>query len=98
VKIINHVSYVSDAQKVASVRPAHRAFMSKLGAQGRLVAAGPLCDGSGALFIYEADNLDEAETFFAEDPYTLAGVVANHNMQAWEIVDVYPDLFHPTRR
>jgi uncharacterized protein YciI len=98
VKIVNHVSYISDAEKVASVRPVHRAFMSKLGEQGRLVAAGPLRDGSGAIFIYEADNLEDAEAIFAQDPYTLAGVVAGHTMQAWEIVNVYPDLFRPTGR
>jgi uncharacterized protein YciI len=98
VKIVNHVSYVSDAEKVASVRPADRAFMSKLGTQGRLVAAGPLCDGSGAIFIYEADNLEVAEAIFAQDPYTVGGVVADHKMHAWEIVNVYPDLFQPTAR
>jgi hypothetical protein len=54
VKIVNHVRYIGGAEKVASVRPAHRAFMSKLGEQGRLVAGGPLADGSGAIFIYEA--------------------------------------------
>ncbi len=95
VKIVNHVNYVGGAAKVASVRPAHRAFMSKLGEQGRLVAAGPLCDGSGAIFIYEADDLDAAEAIFAEYPYRLAGVVASHTMQAWEIVSVYPNLFRP---
>jgi uncharacterized protein YciI len=93
VKIVNHVSYIGDAKKVASVRPAHRAFMSNLGEQGRLVAGGPLTDGSGAIFIYEADNLDAAEAIFAKDPYTLAGVVASHTMQAWEIVSVYPNHF-----
>jgi hypothetical protein len=79
-KIVNNVTYIGDAEKVASVRPAHRAFMSRLGEQGRLVAAGPLCDGSGAIFIYEADNLEAAEAIFAQDPYTLGGMVADHKM------------------
>jgi uncharacterized protein YciI len=97
-KIVNNVGYIGDAEKVASVRPAHRVFMSKLGEQGRLVAAGPLSDGSGAIFIYEADNLEDAEAIFAQDPYTLGGVVADHKMHAWEIVNVYPDLFQPAAR
>lgn len=94
-KIVNNVTYIGDAEKVASVRPAHRAFMSRLGEQGRLVAAGPLSDGSGAIFIYEADNLEAAEAIFAQDPYTLGGIVADHKMHAWEIVNVYPTLFRP---
>jgi uncharacterized protein len=55
-------------------------------------------DGSGAIFIYEADSLEDAEAIFAQDPYTLGGVVADHKMHAWEIVNVYPGLFQPTAR
>jgi uncharacterized protein len=91
--IINQVVYVEDAEKVATARAAHRAFMAKLGEQGRLVAGGPLCDGSGALFIYEAASLDVAEQIFSEDPYKSAGVVASYAMRAWKIVSVYPERF-----
>ena len=92
-KIVNRVRYVDDANRVAAVRPVHRAYMAELGEQGRLVAGGPFADGSGALFIYEADGLDTAEAIFAKDPYVLNGVVAGHIMEIWNIVSVYPDRF-----
>lgn len=92
-KIVNRVHYVDDAEKISSVRPAHRTFMAELGEQGLLVAAGPFADGSGALFIYEAEGLDAAEAFFAKDPYVLNGVVAEHMMHVWNIVSVYLDHF-----
>jgi uncharacterized protein len=96
-KVINYVRYVSDLEKVASIRPAHRAFMSKLGEQNHLIAGGPFSDGSGALFIYEVDTLQDAEAIFAQDPYTLGGVIASHNMHAWGMASVYPDLFTRVR-
>jgi hypothetical protein len=59
-KFINLCHYVSDLDKVAKLRPAHRNYMDELEQQGRLWAAGPFADGQGALFIYEAETLQEA--------------------------------------
>src|SRR5215469_15761533 len=68
-KIINYAKYIDSEEKVASLRPAHRQYMSQLLAEGRLVAGGPFTDGSGALFIYETESLAAAEEIVSVDPY-----------------------------
>jgi hypothetical protein len=82
-KFINLCHYVSDLDKVAKLRPAHRNYMDELEQQGRLWAAGPFADGQGALFIYEAETLQEAEEIFHGDPYRLGEVIDSHELVAW---------------
>jgi uncharacterized protein YciI len=91
-KIVNLVTYIDDAKKVASIGPVHRAFMADLGEQHRVIAGGPFIDGTGALFIYEVDGLQAAQALFAQDPYSLEGAIASHTMHSWELVRVYPEL------
>ena len=39
------IEYVPDAEKVQSVRPAHRQYLAGLRDRGKLVACGPFTDG-----------------------------------------------------
>jgi len=91
-KIVNYAKYVDSAEKVASLRPAHRQYMSQLLAEGRLVAGGPFADGSRALFIYEADSVGDAEKIVAADPYQVGGAFASCALSPWEIVKATPAL------
>ena len=91
-KVVNHVTYI-DTEKIAAIRPVHRTFIAKLGSEGLVAAAGPFTDGSGSLFIYETDSLDEAERIFAQDPYSTGGVVVRHEMRVWQLINAYPGLF-----
>jgi hypothetical protein len=91
-KIINYAKYIDSEEKVASLRPAHRQYMSQLLAEGRLVAGGPFKDGSGALFIYETESLAAAEEIVAVDPYQVGGAFASYTLSPWEIVKANPEL------
>ena len=91
-KIVNYAKYTDSAEKVASLRPAHREYMSRLLADGRLVAGGPFTDGSGALFIYEAASLAAAEEIVADDPYRVGGAFASYTLSPWEIIKANPSL------
>jgi uncharacterized protein YciI len=51
------IKYISDADKIQSVRPLHRAYLTSLLNQGNISATGPFTDGFGALIIYEAPDL-----------------------------------------
>ena len=75
-KVVNYAAYISVPGRVAALRPAHREYMARLHADGRLVACGPFTDGSGALYIYETGSLAEAEEILAADPYHVGGVFA----------------------
>lgn len=91
-KIINYAKYVDSAEKLASLRPAHRQYMSQLLAGGQLVAGGPFTDDSGALFIYEVDSVAAAEKIVAADPYQVGGAFASCTLSPWEIIKADPAL------
>ena len=91
-KFANYIRYVQDQDAVAVIRPAHRAYLHGLLERGRLAAAGPFADGSGALFIYEADDIDSARALAEADPYTLGGVIKEQTITPWQLVYSNPGL------
>lgn len=80
------IEYISDQDKVQAVRPVHREYLATLKAQGRLAASGPFADGSGALIIYEADSLEQAEALLKDDPFYRAGVFVSWRIRPWNQV------------
>jgi len=92
VLVSNYVRYVDDLAAVAAARPVHRAYMKRLDEGGRLAAGGPFEDGTGALFVYRVDSVDEARQIAADDPYTAAGVIKDHALQPWHVVYADPTL------
>jgi uncharacterized protein YciI len=94
-KFVNYARYVNDERAVSNIRPRHREYMSRLLADGKLVTGGPFTDGSGALFIYEADSLQAATAILSGDPYLTHGVLASYELRPWETVSANPDLLHP---
>jgi hypothetical protein len=91
-KIVNHAKYIDSADKLASLRPAHRQYVTQLLADGRLVVGGLFTDGSGALFIYEAASLAAAEELVADDPYRVGGAFASYTLSPWDIIKANPAL------
>lgn len=51
-----------------AARPAHREALARLHAEGRLVAAGPWADDSGALLVFALDR-PALEAVLRDDPY-----------------------------
>jgi uncharacterized protein YciI len=91
-KFANYIRYVEDQDAVAAIRPAHRAYLHGLLERGQLAAAGPFADGSGALFIYEADDIETADGLAKADPYTLGGVIEQQAITPWTLVYSTPGL------
>src|SRR5215470_9011715 len=85
-KFANYISYVEDQDAVAAIRPTHRAYLHGLLERGQLAAAGPFADGSGALFIYEADDIDTARGLAEADPYTVGGAIKQQTITPWTLV------------
>jgi uncharacterized protein len=73
-----------DREKRLAVRPEHRAFLEQLGVQGRLVAAGPWADDTGALILLTADSRDEVTELLATDPYVTEGVGGELRVREWK--------------
>jgi uncharacterized protein YciI len=70
-------------ERLADVRPAHREYLASLKAQGKLVAAGPFIDDSGALIIYEAEDEEEVIAIIEHDPLHEVGVFATYLIRPW---------------
>jgi uncharacterized protein YciI len=72
-RFVLEIKFKNDEERLR-VRPAHRAYLAELLANGKLVTAGPWADDTGALLIFEVGGAAEVRELLAEDPYTLAGV------------------------
>ena len=72
------VDHPDSHEKRPSLREAHLSRLRLLQEAARLTMAGPLSDLNGkvqgSLIIAKFTNLDEAENWFQQDPYVLAGV------------------------
>jgi uncharacterized protein len=67
-------------------RPTHREYLRGLFDAGKLRMSGPWADDTGALLVYEAADLSEAQSLLDNDPYRAAGVVADARLREWRIV------------
>lgn len=68
-------------------RPKHLAYIDQH--KAKIPIAGPFvaADGqtmTGSLIVLEAESLDEAKAFSANDPYTLAGLFAQVEIKPWK--------------
>ena len=66
------------------VRPAHLEYLAALKADGKLVAAGPFADQTGALLVYDVADEAELRDILAKDPYTPADVYEIATLAEWQ--------------
>ena len=89
------ISYLQDPAVVGTHRPNHRAYLTSLLEAGKLVAAGPFTDDSGALIVYEAEDRAGAEELIRNDPFHAAGVFLKWDVRPWKTVFANPQLLPP---
>ncbi len=89
---VNYCTYIQDPATVSAIRPAHREYIARLSDEGKIVAAGPLADGTGGLFIYSVKDEAEARNLVEEDPYSTMGALASSTLFGWKPVNVKSDL------
>ena len=88
--IVVEVALSPTPERLAA-RPAHRALLGALHAEGRLLAAGPWADDSGALLIFTGDEADVAAILAADPYYSMPGVEVL-SMRPWTpVVGPGPD-------
>jgi uncharacterized protein YciI len=80
------LTYIPDAGRVSEIRPSHREYLSGLLKAGKLYRSGPFPDGSGALIVYEAEDLAEAQVLLANDPFSKNGVINGVTLKEWNVV------------
>ena len=76
----------ADMDARVRVRPDHLAYMQSLAEEGTVVLAGPVGDGSSAMVVLQVASEEEARRVVNDDPYTAAGVGADHVLRPWNVV------------
>ncbi|MCK8612543.1 YciI family protein [Gordonia sp. C13] len=67
-------------------RPLHREWLGEENKAGNVLVAGPYPDGSGALIIISAADLEAAEAFLANDPFQAHQAVDAVRIDEWNQV------------
>ncbi|MEK2493610.1 YciI family protein [Kitasatospora purpeofusca] len=67
-------------------RQAHRDSLAALAADGRLLAAGPLADGSGAVLVFDVSDRSAVEALVQADPYFGLPAVEIVSVREWSPV------------
>ncbi|MBK8468964.1 MAG: hypothetical protein IPL45_03975 [Actinomycetales bacterium] len=75
----------ADMDARARVRPDHLAYMNGLHEAGTVVMGGPVGDGTRALVLIQAPSETDVQRVIEHDPYTAAGVGADHSVRPWTI-------------
>jgi uncharacterized protein YciI len=73
-------------------RPAHRDRLATLREAGKLLAAGPYADESGALLLFRVDSQAEADEIVAADPYYSGPGVSVVRLKEWNPVSLAAEL------
>jgi uncharacterized protein YciI len=76
----------ADQERRAAARSDHLAYMQRLHEEGKVLKAGPVGDGSGAVVLFSVTDQAEAEALVRDDPYTAAGVSADVRLRPWTVV------------
>ena len=80
------IEYIQDKDKINEIRPTHRQYLLSLLEKGHLVASGPFLDDYGALIIYEAPSVEEAEKLLESDPFHAAKIFVKWTIRPWKPV------------
>ncbi|HLU35098.1 MAG TPA: YciI family protein [Thermomicrobiales bacterium] len=80
------LTYGEDAARRQEIRPSHREYQRGLLEQGKLYKAGPFADDSGAIIIYDADDISEAQELLANDPFAQNGIIVGAVINEWNVV------------
>jgi uncharacterized protein YciI len=79
-------TYAASDEALAEIRPTHRAYLSKLLAEGVLLASGPFTDADGALLIVNADSVEDVAQLLDLDPFDIAGFISEREITQWNPV------------
>ncbi|PJJ63456.1 YciI family protein [Compostimonas suwonensis] len=63
----------------------HRVWIRDLVDRGRLLGAGSLDDGSGAILVFETTTRAQLEQDLASDPYRVTGAIRAVDVANWEL-------------
>jgi uncharacterized protein YciI len=85
-KFTSYIKYAAAPALIAASRAQHRAHLAALLEQGKLVLAGPFTDDSGAMLLFEAEHLQQVQSWIEADPFFAAGIFTEIDTRPWKPV------------
>ena len=79
-------NYGVSEEALNEVRPIHREWLGGLLEDGVLLASGPMIDVPNALLIFRANSLEELGQLLDNDPFDVAGFIAERTITEWNPV------------
>jgi uncharacterized protein YciI len=79
------LAFSGDPAPRLALRPGHRSRLAELAADGKLLAAGPWSDDSGALLVFVVESREALDEIMAADPYYRAPDVTR-DVREWNPV------------
>jgi len=87
------IEYSTYKAKIQELRPTHRQYLAMLRERGQLAISGPFTDDSGALIVYEAASVEDAEKLLQGDPFHQNGIFLKYVLRPWNPVIANRELF-----
>jgi uncharacterized protein len=85
-KFTSYIKYAVAPALIVASRSQHRAYLATLFEEGKLLLAGPFTDDSGAMFVFEAEDEEEAREWIEADPFFAAGIFVDIDTRPWKSV------------
>ncbi len=79
-------NYGPDTDLRMQIRDSHRAWLKELFADQILLASGPMVDLDSALLIFREESFDSLAKLLDQDPFELAGLIAEREILEWNPV------------
>ncbi len=79
-------TYGADPIELNQIRPTHRLWLGEQFEAKRLLASGPMVDRQAALLLFEADSIEELNALLDQDPFEIAGMIAERTIEEWNPV------------
>ena len=81
-----HFAYIDDQDRIAEVRPAHRAYLQQLLDEGTLHEAGRFGDERGGLIVYNTDTEADARELLRHDPLMKEEIITDLTVREWKVI------------
>lgn len=85
-RFVVYTKYVEDAERVKASRKEHRDYAMGMVNAGKLILAGPFMDDFGALFIYDAQSVEETRKYVEADPFFRDQIFVNVEIRPWKML------------
>ena len=76
-KVAVIIEYVQDRERVKAAWSAHRVYLRSFLESGKLLAAGPFGDGSGAIWVLDVETVEQADEIVRGDPFVAADAITS---------------------